>query len=43
MPIVFHSGHANESDLSSAYPGARALPKPTWGSEVARTVGIAAA
>ena len=43
VPIVFHSGHANESDLSSAYPGARALPKPTWGSEVARTVGIAAA
>lgn len=43
VPIVFHSGHADKGELERAYPGAHALPKPTWGSEVARTVGIAAA
>ena len=42
VPIVFHSGHADKSELTAAYPSAHALPKPTWGSEVARTVGIAA-
>ena len=43
VPIVFHSGHADKGELEAAYPGAHALPKPSWGSEVARTVGIAAA
>ena len=43
VPLVFHSGHADTTDLQAAYPGAQAIPKPTWGSEVARTVGIAAA
>ena len=42
VPIVFHSGHADTADLQRAYPGATSLPKPSWGSEVARTVGIAA-
>ena len=43
VPIVFHSGHADKTELERSYPGARALPKPSWGSDVARTVGIAAA
>ena len=43
VPIVFHSGHADTGELEAAYPGAHALPKPCWGSEVARTVGMAAA
>ena len=28
VPVVFHSGHAQVSDLAAAFPGARALPKP---------------
>lgn len=43
VALVFHSGHANAAELREAYPGSTAIPKPTWGSEVARTVGIAAA
>ena len=43
VPIVFHSGHADASDLVAAYPDARALPKPSWGGEVARTLGLVAA
>lgn len=28
LPMVFHSGHAEEADLLARYPEARALPKP---------------
>ncbi|PZQ50301.1 MAG: histidine kinase [Novosphingobium pentaromativorans] len=29
IPIIFHSGHANESDLRSRYPDAQICAKPS--------------
>lgn len=39
VPIVFHSGHANQGALTERYNNAEVLPKPSPTSQIATVVG----
>ncbi len=34
VPLIFHSGHADETGLKSRYPGAQICPKPSSPSQL---------
>ncbi|WP_343527095.1 response regulator [Sphingomonas sp.] len=41
VPLIFHSGHADEQVLQSRYPGSRVCGKPCSPSQLRRTLSMA--
>lgn len=41
VPLIFHSGHADEANLRRRYPAAQVCPKPTSPSKLRAALGKA--